>query len=98
MRLWAIVGIFALAGCARFESKPVVPAETAARFEQRTLDYPALKTFLEKNLDRDLTHWPARSWDFETLTLAAFYYQSDLEVARAQWRVSQAEIKTAGDG
>src|SRR5260370_34033770 len=30
------------------------------------------------------------------LLLAAFYYQPSLEVARAQWRVAQAEIKTAG--
>jgi outer membrane protein TolC len=37
-----------------------------------------------------------RSWDFEMLTLAAFFQQPSLEVARAQWRVSQTEIKTAG--
>jgi cobalt-zinc-cadmium efflux system outer membrane protein len=47
---WAL-----LAGCARFEPRPITPAETAARFEQRTLDNPALKTFLEKNLHRELT-------------------------------------------
>lgn len=86
----------ALAGCARFESRPLAPAETAARFEQRTLDNPALKSFLETNLQRELSNWPLHTWDFDQLTLAAFYYQPSLEVARAQWRVSQAEIKTAG--
>jgi outer membrane protein TolC len=35
-------------------------------------------------------------WDFDTLTLAAFYYHPDLAVARAQWNVARAGIKTAG--
>lgn len=96
MKRWpAILGIVLLAGCARFEPRPIAPAETAARFEARTLDNPALKPFLETNLHREWTPWLARSWDFEMLTVAAFYYQPGLEVARAQWRVTQAEIKTA---
>jgi len=88
---WAL-----LAGCARFEPRPLAPAESAARFDRRTLDNPALKTFLETNLHRELGNWPAHAWDFEMLAHAAFYYQPGLEVARAHWRVSQAEIKTAG--
>jgi hypothetical protein len=97
MRCWAIIlSAFAFAGCARFESRPIVPAETAEHFERRNLSDPALKDFVEKNLGRELTPWPKRSWNFEMLTLAAFYEQPILEVARAQWRVSQAEIKTAG--
>jgi len=91
-----MVPLAVLTGCARFELRPIAPAETAARLEQRTLDNPELKTFLDKNLQRELSNWPVRSWDFEMLTLAAFYYQPSLEVARAQWRVAQAEIKTAG--
>jgi outer membrane protein TolC len=47
-------------------------------------------------LHRDLTNWPAASWDFDMLTLAAFYYHPDLAVARAQWNVAQAGIQTAG--
>jgi outer membrane protein TolC len=97
VRFWVFISLAAtLAGCARFESKPISPAETAARFEQRTLDNPTLKTFLEKNLHCELANWPANDWDFEMLTLAAFFYQPGLEVARAQWRVAQAETKTAG--
>ena len=37
-----------------------------------------------------------RSWDFETLTLAAFFYHPSLDVARAQWGVAQAGVTTAG--
>ncbi len=57
--------------------------------------------FLEKNLNHDpetkLVPWPLpKTWDLETLLLAAYYFQPDLEVARAQWRVAQAGVKTAG--
>ena len=35
-------------------------------------------------------------WDFDTLTLVALYYHPSLDVARAQWAVAQAGIRTAG--
>jgi outer membrane protein TolC len=89
------VAVF-LAGCIRFHPRPLSPADTAANLENRSLTNPALQTFLETNLHRELTNTQAAAWDFDMLLLAAFYYQPSLEVARAQWRVSQAEIKTAG--
>jgi outer membrane protein TolC len=84
-----------LAGCARFESKPISPAQTAADFESRSLNDPGLKQFLEKNLQRELTPWPLAKWDFPTLTLAALYYHPSMDVARAQWGLAQASIRTA---
>ncbi len=83
-------------GCARFEPKPISAAHTAAELEGRSLTNAALKTFLEKNLQRELTNWPPARWDLDQLTLAAFYYHPDLAVARAQWNVAQAGDKTAG--
>jgi outer membrane protein TolC len=56
-----------------------------------------LKAFLEKNLHRGLTNWSATSWDFDMLTLAAFYYHPSLEVARAEWRVAAGGIETASE-
>ncbi len=85
-----------LAGCTHFRSQPVAPAETAARLESRSLGEPALKGFLEKNLHRELTNWPAASWDFDMLTLAAFYYHPSLDVARGRWAVAEAVKITAG--
>jgi outer membrane protein, heavy metal efflux system len=40
--------------------------------------------------------WPLQAWDFDTLSLVAIYYHPSLDVARAQWAVAQAGIKTAG--
>ena len=75
---------------------PLAPADTAASLENRTLDNTALKSFLESNLGRELKPWPAARWDFEMLTLAAFYYQPSLDVARAAWAETRAGIVTAG--
>ncbi len=88
--------LFLLAGCAHFEPKPIEPEKSAAQLEARRLDDPGLKKFLEQNLGHALPGWPLQAWDLPTLTLAAFYFQPDLEVARAQWRVTQAGVKTAG--
>jgi cobalt-zinc-cadmium efflux system outer membrane protein len=85
-----------LVGCARFEPKPISPAQTAAELESRSLTNAALKIFLEENLQRELKDWPHPLWDFDMLTLAAFYSHPDLAVARAQWNTAQAGIKTAG--
>jgi len=40
-----------IAGCARFEPKPLSPTETAANFSARSLAEPALRQFIEGNLD-----------------------------------------------
>jgi len=91
-----IVGCLLLAGCARFQPQPLSPAETAARLDERSLTNAPLKVFLEDNLHREIAEWPPPAWDFEMLTLAAFYYQPGLAVARAQWAVSRGGEVTAG--
>lgn len=85
-----------MAGCTEFREKPLSPQQTAADFGSRTLAAAGLKKFLETNLRRDITPWPPRSWDFRTLTMAAFYYYPDLDVARAQWATATAAGVTAG--
>jgi outer membrane protein TolC len=65
--------------------------------EARSLTNTALKAFLERNLRREINPWPPRTWDFETLTLVAFYYHPSLDVARADWRVTVGSIQTASE-
>jgi outer membrane protein, heavy metal efflux system len=82
-------------GCAHFESKPIAPAAMLAEFQGRTLDDTELKAFLRTNgVDGE---WPRRAWDFKALTLAAFYYNPDLDLARAHWAVAKAGGKTAAE-
>ena len=100
-----VAGMCLLAGCAQFEAKPLSPDQTAAQFEARSLDDPGLRKFIEQNQKRvvgsQLTVPSSapidnRQWDFDTLILVAIYYHPSLDVARAQWAVAQAGIRTAG--
>ena len=97
MKLFIFVfSLVLLTGCASFRPESLMPAQTAAVFEARTLTSPGLKKFLEKNLSNEISPWPPKFWDFTMLTLAAFYYNPDLDVARAKWGVTEAGITTAG--
>jgi cobalt-zinc-cadmium efflux system outer membrane protein len=96
MKVWPFIlcGLV-VAGCARFQPKPLSAAKNAERLEERSLTNEALKIFIETNSHREFPNWPVESWDFDTLTLAAFYYHPSLEVARAQWEVARGGQITA---
>ena len=91
-----IFGMALLAGCTHFHPHPIAPEKTAAQLESRRLDDNGLKTFLEQNSGHELKTWPPEQWDFQELTLVAFYFHPGLAVARAQWLVAEAGVKTAG--
>jgi cobalt-zinc-cadmium efflux system outer membrane protein len=81
--------------CVRFHHQPVIAAVTLADFESRRLDDKDLKKYV-------LTHqavqeWPPQEWNMRSLTLAAFYYNYDLDVARAQWGLAEAGRIKAGE-
>jgi outer membrane protein TolC len=97
MKYWPfILGIGVLAGCAHFQPQPLAPEKMAAQFESRRLEDDSLKKLLEQNLGHKIETWPETNWDFQELSLVAFYFHPNLEVARAQWFVAQASLKTAG--
>lgn len=85
-----------LAGCAGFQPKPISTSDTVAALEARTLDNTKLRDFIQRNIAQDAASWPPKSWDLTLLTLAAFYYHPDVDVARAKWGVAEASIVTAG--
>lgn len=98
-RLLSYFLILQLCGCAvaTYKEKPLYPAKTADEFEARTLDDAGLKKFIEANLGHEASSWPIGSWDLQMLTLAAFYYHPDLDLARAEWETVRAGIITAGE-
>lgn len=88
-----------MAACApvqRYRPAPISPPETAASFEARTLQDPNLRLFIERNLSHPLSGWPPKTWDLRLLTLAAFYFQPNLVVARARVAAAEAATVTAG--
>jgi outer membrane protein TolC len=94
----AVVGVVALVatGCRRFEPVPLSPADSASALESRSLADPGLRALFEQVLPERARRWPLETWDLGALTLAALYYHPSLAVARAQWRVAEAGVATAG--
>ena len=76
--------IAAVAACVRFEPRPLSPEQIISNFESSTIDNPKLKEIFETNMNRKFFNWPASSWDFSRLTLAALYHHPKLDVARAK--------------
>jgi outer membrane protein TolC len=89
------VVLAAAAACVRFHPKPIAPVKAMEDFEARRLDAPELRDFLLRN--QDAKDWPPAAWDIKSLTLAAFYYHPDMDVARAQWGIARGGRITAGE-
>jgi outer membrane protein TolC len=84
-------------GCVHYQPRPLSPGQSAEQLEGRSLTNLELRAFLEKNSHRQLQEWPIGVWDFEMLTLAAFYYNPSLDVARAEWQVALGGTQTAAE-
>jgi cobalt-zinc-cadmium efflux system outer membrane protein len=89
------VVILTWSGCAKYHAQPIVPAQVESNFEARTLSDPGLRSYVDANLPVKPAAWPPRILDLSTLTLVAFYYHPDLEVARARVGLAAAGVRTA---
>ena len=85
-----------LGGCAlqRYEPAPLDPAASASAFESRSVDAPALKEYMIAH-GHPAPEWPVQRWGLADLTLLAFYYQPNLELARAQATAARAQVAAA---
>src|SRR5713101_1041698 len=93
-----LFGVFLLAGCAvqRYRPAPIVARATASAFASRNLADSGLESFEEQNLGHPLSSWPPKTWDLQTLSLAALYFSPALESARARLAGTEAALVTAG--
>ncbi len=87
--LLPILGFFW--GCTSYEARPIHPEELETEFRARTLTDPRLEAYLSPKAPR---HPPP--WGLETLTLVAFYFHSDLDVARSRVSTADAVVVTGG--
>jgi outer membrane protein, heavy metal efflux system len=95
--LISVLGALLLTGCAlqRYQSAPMNPSMTASKFDSRSLSDKALQSFEESNLGHRISLWPPKSWDLQTLSLAALYFNPALDIARARLATAEAAIVTA---
>lgn len=87
----------AVTGCSpyRYHAVTVQPEALARSLETRSLDDPALKAWMKQAANFEPSEWPMAAWNLQSLTLAAYYYSTDLDLARANAAVSAAAIQTA---
>jgi cobalt-zinc-cadmium efflux system outer membrane protein len=99
MRFIAI-GVFALVlltGCApyKYHAAPISSLVLANTLQARSLDDPDLRSWMKQAAEYEPPSWPLQIWDLNALTLAAFYFNPDLDVARANVTAADAAISTA---
>ena len=81
-----------LSGCVSYVPRPLELVALAGNFESRALDDPELHRYIERHLGADSS--PTVVWNLSKLTLAAYYYSPELDVARARWDSSKAAVWT----
>jgi outer membrane protein, heavy metal efflux system len=88
----------ALTGCAvrKYHPAPISPAASAASLRARTLDDDGLHKFLTQVAPPSLSQWPLHQWTLPELTVAAFYYNPSLQIARARVAEADGAVITAG--
>lgn len=86
----AALASFALSGCVIYQAKNLHPAATQTQLDSRTLTDTGLKKFLASH-----GHPEGESWDVTRLTLAAFYFNPELDVARSQLVEAEAGVRSA---
>jgi len=93
----ALTLVLLLTSCAyqHYHPAPLSPAQTAASLRARSLQDPRLRMFIHAKMGHTLSAGPIRKWDLDTLTLAAFYFNPSMEVARAQSATAEAGKITA---
>ncbi|MGA2187330.1 MAG: TolC family protein [Steroidobacteraceae bacterium] len=86
-----------MAGCAgqRFQPAPIAADTAASGFAARTLADPGLGPFVEAALGHQASPWPPETWDLQTLSLAAWYFNPALDEARAHIAGANAALMTA---
>jgi cobalt-zinc-cadmium efflux system outer membrane protein len=98
LRLSACISLLMATGCAihKYRPAPISTVNSLALFEARSLADAGLKQFIETNTHQALESWPLRTWTLDQLTLAAYYYSPDLDLARANVANAEAGTVTAG--
>ncbi|WP_432258070.1 TolC family protein [Cupriavidus sp. TMH.W2] len=91
-----VVGLL-LTACAfdRYDPRPLSTASVADAYTARSLQSPELHEFIQRHYPRAAEVWPPNQWDLESLTLAALYFNPELEVSRSRLATTEAAVTTA---
>jgi outer membrane protein, heavy metal efflux system len=92
-----VIALVLLTGCApyKYHAAPISPLVLANTLQARSLDDPDLRSWMKQAAEYQPPAWPLQTWDLNALTLATFYFNPDLDVARANAAAADAAISTA---
>jgi len=91
---WFAALVF-IGGCVTYQDRPLSGTKTLDDFGSRTLDGQDLRGYLQEKLN--VRQWPLTTWNSAALTLAAFFYSPELDVARARWAVAKGRKAAAAE-
>jgi outer membrane protein, heavy metal efflux system len=86
--------LLSCAGCTSYQAKPLDPSANVERIQNKQVQSASFEQFV-KRLNPNVS-WPIQTWDLTSLTYSALHHHSDLDVAKADYAVSLAAVKTAG--
>jgi outer membrane protein, heavy metal efflux system len=88
--------LFVGCGYQTYTAKPIEAQKSFERLNHRSTDDSGFQTYLlAQNIAKE--NLPIKTWGLDELTLSAFYFHPDLDVARAQLRASVAQINKASE-
>lgn len=92
----AACAALAACGCSmqKYRAAPIDPIKSAASLEARSMTSAGLREYLAAASPAPAA-WPPAQWNLADLTLAAFYYNPSLQVARERVSEANAAIITA---
>jgi cobalt-zinc-cadmium efflux system outer membrane protein len=82
-------------GCIHYTARPLNPPGIEDQYRTRSLKSPELAAFVRLQPDKASINWPPAVLDLDSLILVAYFYQPDLDVARARAAVAEAAVITA---
>jgi cobalt-zinc-cadmium efflux system outer membrane protein len=92
-----LLALVLLTGCApyKYQAAPISPLVLAHTLQARSLDDPDLQSWMKQATEYQPPSWPLQTWELNALILATFYFNPDLDVARANAAAADAAISTA---
>ena len=93
-RLFALLSILLSGGCAtyQYEARPLDSGQIAREFTDRTLADSGLKEYLAQ-YEYTVNQWPLAEWDINALTLAAYYFHPNLQVAIREYNKANIHME-----
>ena len=95
-RIGPIIGLAVLCGCARYHPRPLDAPRLEKDYRGRSLATEDLRAYVESNVTPKPSEWPPAALDLPLATAVAFYYNPEIEVARARIETAEAAVVTAG--